>query len=119
MGGTTENSHSPNRGNLFTLQANQLFFTKKEREKIELVARPVYFLVVPDGDGDSVVGSHHQVEVGVPLGVNCVLGRFGRVHLKGVKLDLLKIVFLLVKAGDSFQGGVVKGKRKNLKLKTA
>ena len=89
------------------------FFAKKEREKIELVARPVYFLVVPDGDGDSVVGSHHQVEVGVPLGVNCVLGRFGRVHLKGVKLDWLNIVFLLVKAGDSFQGGVVKGKRKN------
>ena len=75
------------------------------------MARPVYFLVVPDGDGDSVVGSHHQVEVGVPLGVNCVLGRFGRVHLKRgrVKLDLLKIVFLLVKAGYSFQGGSLRG----------
>ena len=76
------------------------------------MSRPVYFLVVPDGDGDSVVGSHHQVEVGVPLGVNCVLGRFGRVHLKGVKSDLLKIVFLLVKAGDSFQGGSLRGSEK-------
>ena len=41
LGGMEENSVSSMRGHWFALQANQLFFTEEETEKIELVAGPV------------------------------------------------------------------------------